>query len=601
MRLLDYLIPQNPIALWIVYLLVVLFGFWFGLLVVSLWRHLQYAVQIARCQDVSGLRVPERLVSDENADSASAVQRSNEEIFNSFELAKALPTRSPITSHLRAIFEAGRNESQLDARGLIKNTSDALFRINTLHRSLLSIFIILGLLGTLFGLADTMAALDELLRGTSQLNNDTLSLSLQQLLGTLKGAFAPSILGVSLTVFGVLLFAFYLRAVALPLGGLLERTTLTVWIPQLVPTPSQKLQERLHLSREQMERSVEAAKQVTEFADDFQQKAGTLRETLGLSTEALKEMGKVANTLSTFSQKFVEGVNALTPFQDDLRKLYNQMTQESRAFQESVQRNIAGSEEFRQRIQEQLNSGNLQLVQVLQALQSYEAAYVANREGIDEKLGAVLVGAEKAFQSLGQRNEEIGQALEAALGKPLRENLTASLGEVQTELQERLREIKESLEVQLGSLGEKLRQLDAPLNTAAQKFTDTFSNFNEYTNEWRTKLQREFATQNETNQQQLKTLESLSKQIPQLLQQLTDSSNNFSESSSSFATHGQQLSKDTNALSQSVAALGSGVSALSAQVRKQPRDDNRLVPLLTQLSGMLPELTRMIDDSRRGG
>lgn len=584
--------------MWIVYALIVLFGFWFGLLVVSLRRHLRYIVQIKRCKDVSGLRVPESVASDEDPGAALAAQRSTTEIFRSFELTKGLPKTSPINSHLRAIFEAGRNESQLDARGLIKNTSDELFRINSLHRSLLSIFIVLGLLGTLFGLADTMASLDNLLRSTGQLNNDTLGLSLQRLLGTLKGAFAPSVMGVSLTVLGVLLFAFYLRAVALPLGGLLERMTLTVWIPQLVPTPSQKLQERLHLSREQMERSVEASKEVTKFADDFQHKAGTLRETLGLSTEALKEMGRVANGLSAFSQKFVEGVNALTPFQEDLRKLYQQMTQESRAFQDSVQRNIAGSEDFRQRIQEQLNSGNQQLVEVLKALQSYEAAYLVNRERIDEKLGAVLIQAEKAFQSLSQRNEEIGQALDDSVGKPLRENLAISLGAVHSELQGRLGDIKDSLQVQLGSLGERLRQLDAPLNTAAQKFTDTFSNFDGSTREWLGKLQREFAQQNETNQKQLERLESLSQQIPHLLQQLTTSSDKFSETSSSFATQGQQMSEATNVLSQSIAALGKGVDALREQVRTRPSGDDRAAELLAQQTDLSQELTQKIESLR---
>jgi methyl-accepting chemotaxis protein len=583
--------------MWIVYVLIVLSGFWLGLLVVSLWGHVRYFMQIRRCKDVSELRVPDNDLHV-TADSSLAETESPEEVFRSFQITKRLPQKSPISRHLRALFEAGRHESQLDARGLIKNTSDELFRINTLHRSLLSIFIILGLLGTLFGLADTMSALDELLRGTSQLNNDTLSLSLQQLLGTLKGAFAPSILGVSLTVLGVLLFAFYLRVVALPLSGLLERMTLTVWIPQLVPTPSQKIRERLQLSRQQMERSVEAAKQVTEFADDIQSKTGSLRETLGLTTEAFQQMSQVADRLGTFSRHFEAGVKALVPFQSDLQTLYQQMRDESRVFQESVQRNIAGSEDFQQRIQAQLNSQHDQLVRVMGALEMYEAAYLNSRKEIDKKLEEVLEQAKHAFESLGHRNEEISHTLENALGKPLRENLAVGLGGVQVELQKQLGEITNSLQVQLGSLGERLRQLDAPLNTAAEKFTDTFSNFEGTTREWLTKLQLGFVQQNEINQQQLQRLESLSQQIPQLLKQLTSSSNNFSESSSSFATHGQQLSQNTDTLSQSIAALGRGVDALNEQVSRQPSGDDRAAELLSQQTALSQELTETIESLR---
>jgi methyl-accepting chemotaxis protein len=599
MKILEYLKPENPIARWIVYVLVGLFVFWLGSLLWSLWRHLRYRGQINRCTDVGGLRAQDLVVKDGKTGSALTLPGSGERVFRAFQIEKGLQKGGPVAGHLCAIFEAGWNESQLDARGLIKNTTDELFRINTLHRSLLSIFIILGLLGTLFGLADTMASLNTLLRGTAQLNNDTLSQGLQRLLGTLKGAFAPSIWGVSLTVLGVLIFAFYLRIVALPLGGLLERITLTVWIPQLVPTASQKLLEKLQLSERQMQRSFEAAQEVAKFAEGIQHKTGAFGETLDLTTKSLRQMGKTADGLETFSRNFVNAVSILTSFQEDLRALYQQMVGESRSFQENVQRNIAGAEGFQQRIQEQLNGQHEQLVQVLNALQSYEAAYVTNREKIDEKLGAVLIQAERAFQSLGERNEEIGQALDGALGKPLREDLSLGLGALESQLQERLVEVKDTLLVQLGSLGDRLRQLDAPLKNAADKFSDTFSNFNEYTNEWRTTLQREFASQNETNQQQLKRLDLLSEEIPALLQQLTISSNNFSESSSSFTTQGQELSQHTNELSQNIAALGRGVDALSEQVSKQRiGGGDRLAELLAEQTDISQELTRRLGGSR---
>jgi len=595
MKILDYLTPENPIAQLIIYLLLALFLIWCALLVLSLVRHLLYWSQINRCRDVGGLRAQQTTLEDEQPESVLHSQQAGAEIFQAFQQDKRLQENGPITRHLSAIFEAGWNESQLDARGLVKITTDELFRVNSLHRPLLSIFIILGLLGTLFGLADTLASLDTLLHGNSSLNNDILGQSLQRLLGTLESAFAPSIWGVSLTVLGVLIFAFYMRVIALPLSGLLERMTLTVWIPQLVPTASQKLLDKLQLSEHQMQRSFEAAQEVAEFAESIKEKTGDLGKTLGLATKKLKVMTKVSDNLETFSETFVEGVKVLAPFQQDLRILYQQMTEESRAFQESVKSNIAGSQDFQKQIQNQLNSQHSQLAQVLNSLQSYEAAYVTNRERIDEKLGAVLVQAEKAFESLGQRNEEIGAALDESLGKPLRENLAVNLGAVRSELQGRLAEIKNTLEVTLSSMGDRLGRLDDPLNKAAQNFTDTFSNFNETTRGWLEKLQREFANQNETNQQQLEQLKTLGKQIPDLLQTLSESSRNFSETSGSFAAHGKQLSADVTALSQNISTLGTSIGSLSEQVSlgkpsTRTNAEERLVELIGQQTGVLKQL-----------
>ncbi|HVQ38124.1 MAG TPA: hypothetical protein VMS31_11360 [Pyrinomonadaceae bacterium] len=600
MKVLDYLTPENPIARWIVYTLVALFLFWFISLLWSLWRHLSYRRQIMDNKDTAG--VLKGITTDLQADRPGAVSSPliGPKAFQIFLIKKQLPKRGPIARHLRAIFEAGWNESQLDVPGLIKNTSDELFRINSLHRSLLSIFIILGLLGTLFGLADTLGSLDTLLHGTGQLNNDSLGQSLQRLLGTLKSAFAPSIWGVSLTVLGVLIFAFYVRIVALPLAGLLERMTLTVWIPQLVPTTSQKLLEKLQLSEHQMQRSFEAAQEVAEFAESIRDKTGDFGQILSLASRKLKQMDKVAGELETFSKNFVEGVRTLAPFQQDLRSLYQQMADESRAFQASVQSNIAGSQEFQQQIRGQLNSQHEQMAQVLKALQSYEAAYIVSRGGIDEKLTSVLTKAELAYQSLSQRNDEIAGALDDALGKPLRENLTRDLGGVEAALQKQLGEVQQTLEVKLGHVGERLLQLDAPLNTAAKGFAETFSNFDQTTREWLERLQREFAKQNDTNVQQLQRLESLSREIPELLKTLSDSSNNFSQSSGSFAARGEQLSKDVSALSLNIGTLGKSVDSLSEQVTpSQPVPKSNApdpaLELLSQQTRLLQQLAKRIE------
>jgi ABC-type transporter Mla subunit MlaD len=597
MKVLEYLTPENQIALWILYTLLGLFGLWLVLLLLNLVRHLKDLREIESCRNVSDLT--NNITAAMSVSSTREIE--DEQVFRTFQQERGLRQQGPVARHLRSIFWAGCNESQLDLRGLLKNTTDELLRSAGLQRSLLSIFIILGLLGTLFGLADTLASLDTLLEGTTQLNNDALGQSLRGLLGTLKSAFAPSIWGVSLTIIGVLLLAFYFRIVALPLIGSLERLTLTVWAPELIPTTSQKLLANLQLTERQMQRSFEAARQVAQFAEGINEKTGAFGQTLTNATTTLNQLTSTSSNLDRFSQTFIEGVKILVPFQQDLRSLYQQVADESKAFHESVRSNIEESKAFRSNIQVQLNNQHQQLTQMLSGLKSYEAAYVTNREHIDKKLGSVLVEAQRAFESLSHRNEEIAAALDESLGKPLRENLAQHLGGIQIELQNRLGEVKESLLVQLNTVAQRMSQLDDPLNKAARYFADTFSNFNETTRKLLEQVQREFGQQNEINQRQLERLESLSESVPALLMTLSDSSKNFVGASSSFATQGHHLNANVATLTEDINSLGESVDSLKEHVTLTKlvghldTTEQRISALIEQQMRLLQRLEKAIE------
>jgi archaellum component FlaC len=599
MDVLEYLRPENQIAQWIVIASLALFAVWFAVQLLNLKRHIGYRRQIQRCDDLSELIERDTVAAD--AEPSTVLSHSEVDVFWTFQKARRLSDRSVITRHLRAIFEAGRNESQLNIRSLIKNTSDELLRSSALQRSLVSIFIILGLLGTLFGLADTLASLDTLVQGTTKLDSEVLGQSLQTLLGTLKSAFAPSIWGVSLTILGVLLLSLYLHLIALPLLSLLERQTLTVWVPLLMPTTSQKLLTKLQLTERQMQKSFEAARQVAQFANNIKEETGDFSKTLGTANATLQQMTLVSGNLENFSQNFIEGVRTFGPIQQDLRSLYQQVAHESEVFHQSVESSIVESREFRSGLKDQLDGQQQTMTQMLIGLKSYEQAYVVNREQIDEKLAELLVEAQRAFESLSKRNQELGAALDEELGKPLRESLGQNLNGIQTELQERLSEVRDSLQVQLGALAARMERLDQPLNEAARNFGDTFSNFNETTRGLLTKLQLEFATQNETTQKQLQRLESLSENVPRLLETVSDSSKDFSVTSSAFAAHGHQLSKDVALLSQNINALAEGVESLKDHVTLKKfvgnvdATEQRIGDLIRQQMGVLQQLNRSIE------
>lgn len=96
--------------------------------------------------------------------------------------------------HLKTIFDAGRKSSRLDADLLVKNTIDKICTNVDTIKSCISVFLVIGILGTLIGLGISIGSFN----GDSfiinvQANNTAKELS--KLFGNLRGAFAPSMWG----------------------------------------------------------------------------------------------------------------------------------------------------------------------------------------------------------------------------------------------------------------------------------------------------------------------------------------------------------------------------------------------------------------------
>ena len=103
---------------------------------------------------------------------------------------------------------------RLDIRELLAHTERSISGSDAARRSFLSVFLIVGLLGTLFGLADSILALLKLLQQNADAGSNLIAL-----LGALKGAFAPSISGVLTSILGTVAYAVYQRDWFAPLAG----------------------------------------------------------------------------------------------------------------------------------------------------------------------------------------------------------------------------------------------------------------------------------------------------------------------------------------------------------------------------------------------
>lgn len=118
MKISSYLIPDNPFALAIVYFLGALFVIWLVLLVIRWIRLARRKKQVEACADVSILKKAlQSRLSLNDSDNPSELQEFREQAnaaFTDFCAAQKLKPKSAIARHLRAIFDAGLNESRLE-------------------------------------------------------------------------------------------------------------------------------------------------------------------------------------------------------------------------------------------------------------------------------------------------------------------------------------------------------------------------------------------------------------------------------------------------------------------------------------------------------
>ena len=616
----KYLFPENPIASGIVIFLICVFCLWIvGLIVYGIWLFGKKK-HIEKKQNIQPLVTArqERNIGREGSDPKTGAEK----VFREFCDEQSLGEGSPVTKHLKAIFLAGWDESRLEVSELINHTTSNLFKWNNLFRSVLAVFIVIGLLGTLFGLTDSLTDLSPALKEstadeTTTENSERMTQALSVLMDDIKGAFAPSIWGIIFTIAGVILYGIYLQIACHPVKSILERLTLTVWVPQLYPTTSQKLTQTLQQSESQIQKGFETAAQFNESVkkvhgniDEFNEsltQASAITQPLSDSVtqinKAASDISTAANVLNTgftesldkFSKEFSSSVTHLTGFQNEIRNLHEQ-------FQEAANQKL-------DRQTQKLDDQTQNLVKVLNALKGYEDAYIASREQIDETLQKFINGATEANTSIHERNREWFEKINADNKQQFSDmqgQLKTELGNVQqtlknqldalttglaqnlenvqqdlnsglttlndrlenfdTPLKETVDQIKSIFDERLKTLNERLENFDVPLKEAAKQMRGTFADLVKHMQTIVGDLQKEIKEQNESYEEQLTGVKNLNESVVNLLNQLDESSNSQSTAVNTLSSKVEGLTKNTQNLAAAITSFTSDSGTLSHSV-----------------------------------
>lgn len=513
MNIEQYLHPTNPIAVTIVTILLLVFVVWFLIVFISTIALLRRRRGLLSCADITLLRdalsrvhVP---TAEQNNESVGLTvsPTTAKSTYQKYVKSKSLSENDIVSTHLKTIFDAGWYGTRLEVGELLRHTSHRLFAWNHFLRGSLGSFIVLGLLGTLIGLADSLIQFSEPLQiSTRAWSNEEIRSSISNLLIQLTSAFAPSITGVALTILGVFLYTLYLRFVCTPAQHLLDQLTVTVWVPQLIPTTPQRLVETLKRSEEQMRQSFLAAEKVAEFAKEIQNEANEFNTNLKSSNKVLKQLTEVGTTLSGFATTFADATGKIASFQEDLRSLYKESLLNSTSLRDNVGIALKETQAFHSTVLMTIQNQGTQLQTIASSLKSYETAYLTQRQQIDQALEKLILAVNQTLIQIDSKNKELIEKF----GDPLIQKLHDELSTVEN-----------TLKVQLSAILQQFQRLEGPINAAADKVSGALDVVDRRTTALKEELRRDFLQREDFVQKELTTFNELSTKVVTLLTQLT--------------------------------------------------------------------------------
>jgi uncharacterized protein YoxC/biopolymer transport protein ExbB/TolQ len=344
-----------------------------------------------------------------------------------------------LSRHLITLGAFGKSGRPLDVAGLVKNTTARLTVNNTWLKSTLSLFIVVGLLGTLWGLASSLDQLAAMSPDGTQITNETLAQGLNTLLGKLGGAFAPSICGVFFTVLGVLFFAIYIRAASMPLAALIERRTITYWAPGLADKKTDaaglmqeniKAAQQIGKAAENISENIDKlvgtfnenlpnivkdlSESVTQISDSLTRNATQLSDDVNSARSTLKALTRASENLNQFSGTFKNSVEKLYPFSDatELRALYEKLLDRSTGILENYDAFQEGIRQELSQIAEQKGLFNTSLNAFRERVEEASASIV-------DEIGGTSSAAKDAFLRLSEQNETVIRELVHQVGSPI--------------------------------------------------------------------------------------------------------------------------------------------------------------------------------------
>mgnify|MGYP005870468133 CR=1 FL=1 len=377
-----------------------------------------------------------------------------------------------IFEHLKAIYDAGNKSSRLDADLLVKNTIDKIFIGVDTVKTFISVFLVIGILGTLLGLGSSIASFsgDSFVVSTQGASSTAKELS--NLFKNLRGAFAPSIWGVFFTIVSVVFYTWFIQERCInKLTDKLTINTIKVWLPSLYPTDFQK-----------GENSMIKLKETINNADKINDGTNDLLNNLNSANETIISLNNVSEAIKDSANKFTAGSDKIAVLEQTIEKLSGNIRESNENFQQQIKNAIDVTNNFQnqsrkdfleraQAVHNNFNIQNEQLANILHTLKSYDEKTLQFQSDMHQKLLAAAVESVKSAERMQHAIKEIenrNMQLTQDIGVPLNNQLNIMSEQLTSSLETMTQELKELR----GVMG----RIQSPLTETAMKIQEMFDN-----------------------------------------------------------------------------------------------------------------------------
>ena len=457
-------------------------GLWMLVLIIDTFELRRRGKEISTALEVDTLRADlnshlagtETETETETETSATVLER--------FWATTGVQGDGPIGRHLAAVLEAGWHNTKFDVSALIALSTQRLLRTTAFLQTILGLFLVIGLFGTLFGLRRELPELEGLIAGQAEARAQ----SLDAFLTELAKAFEPSLWGVGVTAVGILLMAVRGRLVTTALQHRLESATLMVWVPAFLPNAPQQLDRILQRIAQQVETSGATVKEVDGLTTRLQERSSEWLEIVEVATAQMKEMGATADRFATATTQFGDGVTRFESAEDTLSESVREFSTENKALHTWLKSESDRAAAVQTTVLESIRDQRDTLTEAFNSLKAYEAEYISQRSAIED---AIKKSVEASTHVL-TTSEAQATKIVTELGDPLKTELVS---------------LNETTEAGLGTIATRLKELDAPLNTATIEYKNAIHKTQQNFETANKKVADEFRKQNKlvTDQNQL--------------------------------------------------------------------------------------------------
>lgn len=529
-------------------------------IIIGMWVVAVFVVR--RCIKLQNI-AKENLTMLEKTEDVSYLEKSllqnhvnTNDCFTKYELEMG---KAPITEvlfeHLRAIYDAGLKSSRLDADLLVKNSIDKIFTGVDFLKTSISLFLVIGILGTLAGLAISIGGFNGANFAVSG-QTSTTAHELSTLFGNLRGAFAPSMWGVFFTITFVFVYTWFIQEGCI--NKLTEKLTINTiknWLPVLYPTDFQRGDNSIVKLNATIKNAEGINKGVTDLQSNLTTSNTTLQELSHVSeliqgasqkfdksTDKIMEIKKLYDQLRNCNDEFNQSIktivetateertNGYKEYLNQSQKNYNQMQKKSAEKERKLQEKVNTLSEnmkiyFDQLteamkaqneiLKENTNSQQGKLEAVIIQLQSYDKNFFKNIQSLEEYLS---VAVKNTADSVLKTNEAT-QILQESSAQ-LRSQNDKIIEGVSNPVKMQLKEMSTQLIQELQHISSTLNHMNKPLGAATEKMQEMLTKNLEMTRETVDKVIQNFKKDDKDNANLINSLHDNEKFVHSELQDL---------------------------------------------------------------------------------